>query len=180
MRGSLHTLRKIPMKLCEYAIKLVGRFNHRAYMKLYARHLKQIGVDMRGEPIYIAVSASLDGKDYSKIHIGENTVISGDVRILTHDYSISRAILATGRTLKTEAYFLRDVTIGNNSFIGARSILMPGSVIGENVIVGAGSVVRGVVPANSIVMGNPAVVVAKTTEWAEKKLKTGEILYNPD
>ena len=48
---------------------------------------------------------------------------------------------------------------------------MPGTVIGDNCIIGAGSVVKGTIPDNSIVFGNPAMFYAKTTEWAEKKYK---------
>ena len=52
-----------------------------------------------------------------------------------------------------------DVKVGNNCFVGYGSILLPGVTIGDEVIVGAGSVVTKDVPSNSIVAGNPARVI---------------------
>ena len=60
------------------------------------------------------------------------------------------------------------VSIGDNCFIGARVTILPGVKIGNNVIVGAGSVVKGEIPDNSVIFGNPAKVVAQTSEWIEK------------
>jgi acetyltransferase-like isoleucine patch superfamily enzyme len=51
------------------------------------------------------------------------------------------------------------VTIGNNVWVGDSAIICKGVNIGENSIIGAGSVVRKNIPANSIVAGNPAKVV---------------------
>ena len=48
------------------------------------------------------------------------------------------------------------------------SIILPGTKIGNNVIIGAGSVVRGSIPDNSIVAGNPAVVIGDIIEYASK------------
>jgi len=56
--------------------------------------------------------------------------------------------------------------------------LLPGCKLGNNVIVGAGSVVRGEIPDNSIVIGNPAQVVGDTIEWAKKKIAEGNYYEN--
>ena len=53
------------------------------------------------------------------------------------------------------------VSIGAGSWLGAGSIVLPGAVIGRNVVVAAGSVVRGVVPDRCVVAGVPARVVRK-------------------
>ncbi len=45
---------------------------------------------------------------------------------------------------------------------------MPGTEIGDNVIVGAGSVVRGKIQSNVVVSGNPAKVVCSIEEWVRK------------
>lgn len=182
MTNQLHNFERIPMKFYEKLIKIIGRFNHPWYMKRYIPYLKKLGMDIKTEekqtPIYIAVNASFDGKDLSKIHIGKDVVISGDVRVLTHDYSISRALQSIGVDMTKEAYFLRDVYIGDNCFIGARSIILPGSRIGNNVIVGAGSVVRGHIKDGSVVIGNPAVVYETTEEYARKHLNRQDYLLN--
>ena len=48
------------------------------------------------------------------------------------------------------------VTVGTNLFIGTGAIVLKGSTIGDDAVIGAGAVVRGVVPAGAIVAGNPA------------------------
>jgi acetyltransferase-like isoleucine patch superfamily enzyme len=70
--------------------------------------------------------------------------------------------------------FLKEIHIGNDCFIGARSFILPGTRIGNNCIIGAGSVVSGTVPDNCIYAGNPAKFIAHTDEWARKKLDAGE------
>lgn len=54
-----------------------------------------------------------------------------------------------------------EVFIKKNAWIGAAATILPGVVIGENSVVGAGAIVTKDVPANSVVMGNPAKVVKK-------------------
>lgn len=178
MKNNVKNLQRIPEKILLPLIKLIGYFNHALYMRFYIPYLRRRGMDIKGTPVYIAVNVKFDGKDYSKIHIGDRSVVSSDVRFLTHDYSISRAIEAGGTRLEKEAYFLRDIYVGNNCFVGTRSILMPGCRLGNNVIVGAGSVVRGNVPDDTIVMGNPAVPCGNTVEWGKKKMTGDDLFYN--
>ena len=93
----------------------------------------------------ISRKATLDrGINPKGIHIGHHTRVTGGVLILAHDAC---------RSLKT------DTRIGDNCFIGTRSIILPGVTIGNEVIVGAGSVVTKDVPNNCIVAGNPAKII---------------------
>ena len=124
-----------------------------------------------GSPIFISASCTFDGSDYSLIRIGDSTVVSSNVSFLTHDYSISRARDALqGVHIRPEIAILKPVSVGANSFIGRSALLLPGTEIGDDCIVGAGSVVRGKVPNGSIVVGNPAEVVGKTLEWGQRTL----------
>jgi acetyltransferase-like isoleucine patch superfamily enzyme len=97
-----------------------------------------------GEGSVISLSAKLDKTNPRGIHIGKYTVITFGAAILTHDYVNNRD---------------RSVYIGDNCFIGAHSIILPGVTIGNNCIVSAASVVARDVPAGSLVAGNPARVV---------------------
>ncbi len=100
----------------------------------------------------ISFGAKLD-KTYPKgIHIGEESYIASGAIIFSHDYS---------KDLKT------DIFIGKRCFVGANAIIMPGIKIGDQVIVGAGSVVTKNVESNTIVAGNPAKVL-KTGIYTEK------------
>ncbi len=156
-------------------IKLLNFFNTGKYMKKYLKYLRKLGIKINGTPKYIDPSVYFDGADYTKIELGDNITISREVMFLTHDYSITTALALKGINIersKGEYLFIRGIKIGNHTFIGARVSLLPGTEIGNNVIVGAGSVVRGRVPDNSIVAGNPAQVIGKTSEWIDKKYKS--------
>ena len=106
-----------------------------------------------GEGTAVSMSAKLDLTNPRGIHIGRYSVITFGAAILTHDYVNCRD---------------RDVYIGDNCFIGAHSIILPGVTIGDQCIVSAASVVVRDVPAGSLVTGNPARVVennVKTTHY---------------
>ena len=57
--------------------------------------------------------------------------------------------------------YAKPITIGNNVWIGGSAIVLGGVVIGDNTIIGAGSVVVKDIPSNSIAVGNPCKVIKK-------------------
>ena len=61
----------------------------------------------------------------------------------------------------------RPVTIGSGSWIGHGAVILPGSSIGRNVVIGANSVVRGAIPDHSIAVGAPARVIRRTVPAAD-------------
>ena len=63
------------------------------------------------------------------------------------------------------------IEIGEEAFVGTRSIIMPGGHIGKHSVVGAGSIVTKDVPDYTVVAGVPARIVCTTKEYAEKALK---------
>lgn len=91
-----------------------------------------------------SLSAKFDRTYPKGMHVGAYTYIAFDAAILSHDM--------------TRGLYL-DTYIGENCFIGARSIIMPGVKIGDGCIVGAGSVVTKDVPAGCAVGGNPAKII---------------------
>jgi Acetyltransferase (isoleucine patch superfamily) len=97
------------------------------------------------------------------IEIGDNVVLAPRAHILAHDASTG---LFLGYTK------VGNVKIGNNVFIGAGSIVLMGVSIGDNVIIGAGSIVTKDIPSNSVAAGNPAVVISSLEKYIEKERKT--------
>lgn len=99
--------------------------------------------------VRISFKARLDKTNPRCVEIGAKTYIAFDAIILAHDYA----------TRRHGGQFGQKTRIGSNCFIGCAAIILPGVSIGDQVIVGAGSVVTKDVPAHSIVAGNPATVV---------------------
>lgn len=93
--------------------------------------------------------------DVVAVRIGAGTLIGPGVQILTADHPRDPA--TRGQMLE----FGRPITIGRNVWIGGGALVLPGVTIGDDAIVGAGSVVTGDVPAGSTVVGNPARMVRK-------------------
>ena len=151
--------------LIRWVIIRVSYIDHRLYMKLYVSFLRRLGYNLAGTPRYISGRTRIDGTSPSLITIGDDVVISSDVRILTHDFSVARIDRALGALHGStfdkddERNKVTGVFIGDNSFVGAFSLLMPGTIIGRDCIIGAGSVVRGRIPDGSIVLGNPGSVI---------------------
>ena len=139
---------------------LLRLISNASYMKLLLKAYEFRGVVFNGKPEYIHYDSYLDCS--GGLTIGRDVVISTKVIILSHDYSF----------LKREGYSrdneciarnaFRAVTIGDNCFIGAGAIILPGTTIGHSSIVGAGAVVKGIIEDNSIVVGSPARVIGKT------------------
>lgn len=153
-----------------YILKL-NPINVKLYMKMYNKWLRNAGMKIAiyDGVGYIDPSVYFDGSDFSRVKIGRNVTISKDVMILTHDYSIWNGLIANNIENEKRRYsFIKPVIIGNNCFIGAKAIILPGSDIGNNVIVGAGSVIKGVIPNNTIWVGNPAKQIMSIEEFTKK------------
>lgn len=142
----------------KFFIGLLVYLNVRWYMYLYNKLLRVFGLKVNGIPRFIAKSVKFD--DFKLITLGDRLVVSSNVIFLTHDYSYTTGLISIGELPQTDIGILGPIKIGNNVFIGMHSILLPGTTVGDNVIVGAGSVVRGKIPENVVINGNPAVIVS--------------------
>ena len=172
-------LKKIGLFIDQKFLFVMHRLNYKYYAKHYPLYLQKMGVKFSGDISktgFIAGSVKFDSVAYAnRITIGEQTTISGNVFILVHDYSIGTAIRSIRPTTPGDMpRFLSEVKIGNNCFIGARSIILPGTTIGDNTIVGAGCVVKGNIPSGVIVAGNPARIIKTTEEYARYHLEKGD------
>lgn len=109
------------------------------------------GVSMNNSCIVISCGSSID--------IGEGCLIGTDVEIYDTDF---HAIGPSERTRSTGGS--APVTIGMNVFIGSGTRILKGSMIGDNAVVGAGSIVTGHIPPNVVAAGAPCRVVKSLDE----------------
>ena len=114
--------------------------------------------------VYSAKNTTIDETSLQHIFIGDNTQITAGVIILAHDYSYSVLGNIYGELPRQQ----RDTIIGKNVFIGMNSIILMGSNIGDNVIIGAGSVVSGHIPSNTVCAGNPAKIICSLDQFLVK------------
>ena len=117
---------------------------------------------------YILISPGTSIRSAESIDIGDSTMIASDVVITDSDWH--------GLYDRTDYVATpKPVKIHKNVWIGERSIILKGTQIGENSIIGAGSVVHGDIPPNSVYAGNPAKEVKKLDEGS---FVTREELFN--
>ena len=109
-----------------------------------------------GERVTITRGVVLDPAHCHLISIGDDVVFGPEVLVLAHDAS-TKVHLDYARIAR--------VRIEARAFIGARSVVLPGVTIGEDAIVGAGSIVSRDVPAGAVAVGNPARPVGVTEEY---------------
>jgi maltose O-acetyltransferase len=115
------------------------------------------------------------------LRIGDDTIVgrqtllesSGGLTIGRHVNISPQAVLLSGDHDPHSPTFVarrRPVVIGDAAWIAYRAIVLPGTELGEGTIVAAGAVVRGRIPARTIVAGNPAVPIGKRDPAAQASL----------
>lgn len=102
--------------------------------------------------------------DVAKVTIGDNCFMAPNVAI----YTVGHPIYPDVRSAMWE--YGKQVTIGDNVWIGGNTVICPGVNIGSNVIIGAGSVVTKDIPDWAVAAGNPCKVLRMITEDDKRRL----------
>ena len=106
-----------------------------------------------GNNVFIGLNCVLDHSNPEYIILENNTMLSGENYILTHSRPYEHF---KGKIMS----YIAPVHIKKGAWLGIRSTILPGVIIGENSIVSAGSIVKNNIPDSVIVEGNPAKIIA--------------------
>lgn len=149
-------------KLLSKALNRLRKYRHRKNVYSAINNGLKLGKN-----VTIMDDVRFDPPHNSLISIGDNTTIGPEVAFIAHDATTFKP-LNYGR--------IGFIEIGEDCFIGERSIILPGVEIGARCIVGAGSVVSKDIPEGSIAIGNPCQVVGSYIDFIErhkKRIKNG-------
>jgi maltose O-acetyltransferase len=102
--------------------------------------------------------------DVAKVKIGDNCQMAPNVAI----YTAGHPLHPVSRNSSYE--YGKEVTIGDNVWIGGNAVICPGVHIGNNVVIGAGSVVTKDIPDWYVAAGNPCRLIRKITDEDKRKL----------
>jgi acetyltransferase-like isoleucine patch superfamily enzyme len=131
-------------------------------------YAQRIGVKIGKDCRLISLSSGTFGSEPYLVTLGDHVTISGGVRFVTHDGGVW-----VFRSEVPDIDVIGPIVIGSNVFVGLNCILMPGVSIGDNCVIGAGSVVTRSIPDGSIAVGVPARVIGSFESYREKSLERG-------
>ena len=109
-----------------------------------------------GNNIYMNSNTTM--VDDGHIYIGDYVQIGPNITIATANHPIDPELRKRG------LQYNKDVHIGNNVWIGANTIIVPGVTIGDDTVIGAGSVVTKDIPSHVVAVGNPCRVLREVSE----------------
>lgn len=134
-------------------------------------YARSIGVKVGENVRFYGAHPSMFSTEPWLITIGNDVHITNGVQFLTHD----GGTLVTNKEVPGFVVTGR-ITIGNNVYIGLRSMILPGTTIGDRCIIGAGSIVTKDIPINSVAVGTPARVLRTVDSYIEKlkDIQTGK------
>ena len=140
------------------------KFAVRSFFAQIIQYARNLMYRLKGYDVHKSViferNLNLDRLYPKGIHIKENTLIASGVTILSHDHC---------KRINNQP-LLADIYIGKNCFIAIGATILPGLNIGDEVIVGAGSVVTKDVPSRVIVAGNPARIIRQNIRMNDKAM----------
>jgi len=134
------------------------------HAQLYpVQYAKSLGVTMNGRVTIYGSSYKMFSSESFLVTLGDNVYISLDAKFICHDGSV-----LPFRKDIPDLDITKRIAVGNNVFIGMGALILPGVTIGNNCIVGAYAVVTKDVPDGTVVGGNPAKKIKKTSDYLEK------------
>ena len=136
--------------------------------KTFVSYLRANGIKV-GENVKFRFpkSTTIDISRPSLVEIGSNLDINANFTIMTHDFgtyvfrnAFHNYVSSSGR-----------VKIGSNIYFGRDVTILKGVTIGDNCIIGIGSVVTHDIPSNSVAVGNPCRVICSLEDYYQKRIE---------
>lgn len=160
------TTRGVPLVVCDKTSKIVLGNNIKINNSLYSN---QIGYNtpciLRAENGNIVIGDNVGMSQTAiiasgaNVKIGNHTLLGGGVKIYTSDFHSINYEYRMSFSIDKQHRKNCPITIGNDCFIGAGSIILKGVTVGDRTVIGAGSVVTKDIPSDCIAGGNPCRVL---------------------
>ncbi len=96
--------------------------------------------------------------DGNKVEFGDNVFIAPNCSFYTAGHPLD------AETRNKGLEYAKPIKVGNNVWIGGNVVVLPGVTIGDNVVIGAGSIVNKDIPSNVVAAGNPCRVIKKISD----------------
>ncbi|WP_312075171.1 acyltransferase [Chryseobacterium sp.] len=141
------------------------------YNKSYIETCKARGMKVGKDVIFIEAPAF--GSEPYLIEIGDRTKITAGCTFINHDGAMY--VIRSMEKYKDARNFGR-IKLGENCFVGNNCTFLPGSRMGNNCILGAGSVLNSSMPDNSVYAGVPAKFICTIEEYGDKALENN-VMY---
>lgn len=152
--------------MVKFIINKIKRLYYHSSSQRLCAFLRKRGVIIgEGTVFYHPRTANVDVTRPSLVTIGSNCLFNEQFTLLTHDWVSGTFIKAGMEYLPSSGR----VTIGNNVQFGHRCMVLKGVTIGDNCFIGAGSLVTKDIPANSIAAGIPCKVICSLEEFYKKR-----------
>ena len=141
-------------------------FFYRPYMSVRVKRLQSEGMRIGNN---CRIFSDLTLSEPYLVSIGDNVTISTNCYFLTHDNSVIKF-------MDNATDIMGEIVIGDNCFIGANAIILPGISLAKGTIVGAGAVVcKSINEEGCVIAGNPAKIVSSTLTM---KHKYADLVFN--
>jgi acetyltransferase-like isoleucine patch superfamily enzyme len=150
--------------------KIKDHLYRRIYLRIlrakkFVRYAQLCGVRMGKGCKFVSARGTNLGSEPYLITLGDHVEISANVTFVTHDGGIW-----VFREEYPEIDVFGPIKIGDNVFVGTNVTILPGSIIGNNCVVGAGALVRGVLQPDSVYAGIPVRRICALSEYKDKMI----------
>ena len=128
------------------------------------RYFRALGAEIGEDVEIFGANLFTFGSEPYLISIGNHVTVSHDVDFITHDGGIRVA-----RLEHPGAFLYGRIQVGDDCFLGAHCVLLPGSRVGTGSVIGAGAIVTGDIPPGVVAVGAPARPVKSVDEYLQAK-----------